>query len=169
MLKLFFFTSDTLSLSQYRVLLQLNTFVYSLSQFTGCTLLFFPNFLSPLFLAVIVATFLLLELEQLLIDLSLKLLKVRVYLREIFMNLVVLIMAHFSTQSFLVFCFSLNTDGWDEESPIPRCEEISATIQDTVVTHLVMRTHRAIKYCKRKWPSVNTLVSITKDGLFAFT
>ena len=43
-------------------------------------------------------------------------------------------------------------------SPVPGCENIASSFQNTAFMHLLIRTERAIFYCKDRWPNISQLV-----------
>ena len=45
-----------------------------------------------------------------------------------------------------------------QNSPVPGSENIAASFQSTVCTHLANRTERGILYCKQRWPNLSQLV-----------
>ena len=83
----------------------------------------------------------------------------KLLLVSMFVSIVCLVISIISEVPLLNFKkVSCCTGGWDEESPMPRCEDISATIQETVVCHITMRTHRAMKYCKAEKIPISAVV-----------
>ena len=61
-------------------------------------------------------------------------------------------------------CSVASAEAWDETTPIPLCEDLAATIQNTAVTHIVNRAERAMSYARTKRPDILNIVSGRAGG-----